>query len=81
LCIQLTAFRPHAELDRTGSWVEAHTDGRPIAVLLHHLEEWTRASGRQSIRIDLDGREYVLEAAPARAAREDELVPSASLGA
>ena len=80
LCVHFTDFRTHADLARAGSSVEIETDGRSIAVLLHHLEEWTRAWGLQSIRVSLDGREYVLDPAPAKAAREDELVPSASLG-
>jgi hypothetical protein len=78
LCVHLTDFGPRTELDLERSLVEVATDGRPIAVLLHHLEEWTRASGLRSILINLDGREYILEAAPAKVAREEELLPSAS---
>ena len=78
LCAHLADFKTRAELAPTGSSVKIATDGRPIAVFLHRLEEWTTAWGLQSIRVNLDGRDYVLEAVPPKAVREEELLPSAS---
>jgi hypothetical protein len=73
-------FRTHAELDPADSCsVEIETSGLLLADLLHRLEEWTTASGLQSIRVNLDGRAYVLEAAaPPTKSGDQGLLPSAS---
>jgi hypothetical protein len=73
-------FRTRAELDPADSCsVEIETSGLLLADLLHRLEAWTTASGLQSIRVTLDGREYVLEAAtPATKSVDQGLLPSAS---
>jgi hypothetical protein len=77
LCVHLADFRTRADLAPAGSSVEIQAEGLPVAHLLHRLEEWTRAWDLPSVRINLDGRDYVLEPAPPTAAHE-ELLPSAS---
>jgi len=78
LCVHLADFRTCADVAPAGSSVEIETDGWPVSDLLHRLEEWTTAWGLRSIRVNLDGRDYVLEAVPPKAVREEELLPSAS---
>jgi hypothetical protein len=79
LCAHLADFKTRANLAPAGSSVEIETDRWPVSDLLHRLEEWTTAWGLQSIRVNLDGRAYVLEpAVPPKAAREEELLPSPS---
>jgi hypothetical protein len=66
-------FETRADTTSAIPWVEIATEG-PVSDLLCRLEEWTTASGLPLIRITLDGRAYVLEAAGPRVARQDELL-------
>jgi hypothetical protein len=58
-------FEIQADTASAIPWVEIETDG-PLSDLLHRLEDWTTASGLPLIRITLDGRAYVLQAASVR---------------
>jgi hypothetical protein len=71
-------FDTRADTASAIPWVEIATEG-PLSDLLCRLEEWTTASGLPLIRINLDGRAYVLEAAGPRVSRQDELLASAKL--
>jgi hypothetical protein len=73
-------FAARAELDAVEScFVEVEPGGLPLGELLHRLEEWATASGLQSIRVNLGGHAYVLEAArPSRKGADEALISAAS---
>ena len=71
-------FEIRADTASAIPWVEVATEG-PLSDLLRRLEDWATASGLPLIRITLDGRAYVLQAASPPATADDaELLPSSS---
>jgi hypothetical protein len=73
-------FTPRAEIESVEScFVEVDPGSLPLADLLHRLEEWTTESGLPSIRVNLNGRAYVLEAArPSKEGADEALISAAS---
>ena len=68
-------FEIRADTASAIPWVEIAT-ARTLSEVLHRLEEWTRASGLPSVRVTLDGRAYVLQAAASTTTDEVECAPS-----
>ena len=69
-------FEIRADTASAIPWVEIATD-RSLSEVLHRLAEWTTTSGLPSVRVTLDGRAYVLQAAAPTTTDEVELLPSA----